>query len=260
MIARVRFMVAVVFFLYWANGALGQGLYWESQTTGIGSTARTTQTYAMPKKMKILNSDGRGMISLAGQEKIITFDTKTKTYREVTFAQMEAAGKAMQAQMQASRAQMEKRMKDMPPEQRSKMEQMLSRYPGADSGKPLVVKNTGETKTIEGHLCTKYVVTDDGKTVLTTWTTKDLKGFDELREDWLAYQKRLEKVGRTFGSAVAEAYAKIEGFPMESEIGEIKIAVTKVEPRSISASEFEVPAGYKKESVNLPKPPPHKPD
>jgi hypothetical protein len=39
---------------------------------------------------------------------------------------------------------------------------------------------------------------------------------------------------------------------METEAGSVKTVVTKVEPRAIPASEFEVPAGYTKESTRLP--------
>ena len=135
------------------------------------------------------------------------------------------------------------------------MEKMLPKAPGAEAAKPsaVVVKNTGETKTVSGHTCTKYVATEDGKTVLVAWTAKDVKGFEGLRGDWLAYQKRLAGTNRTFGSVIADAHAKLEGFPMATEMGDIKTLVTKVEPRTTAASEFEVPAGYTKENVNLPK-------
>jgi hypothetical protein len=39
----------------------------------------------------------------------------------------------------------------------------------------------------------------------------------------------------------------IDGFPMQTEMGDmLKEVVTKVERRSIAASEFEIPEGYKK--------------
>ncbi len=254
---RACIPVTVAFVLAWARVAAGQGLYWESTITGVGNEARTTQTYTMPKMIKIVTSDGKAMILRTDRDKFVTLDTKKDTYREVTFADMEAAGKSMQAKMDAARAEMEKRMKDMSPEQRAMMEKMLPKSPGAEGVKPsaLVVKNTGETKTISGYVCTKYVASEEGKPVLTAWTTKDVKGFEPLRDDWLAYQKRLEKTNRSFGNVMAEAYGKIEGFPMETEIRDIKTVVTKVEPRTTAASEFEIPAGYTKESVPLPKGP-----
>ncbi len=248
--SRGGILVTVVFVVVWTRVAAGQGLYWESTITGVGNEARTTQTYTMPKMIKIVTSDGKTVILRTDQDKFFTIDTKKGTYREITFADMEA-------KMDAARAEMEKRMKDMPPEQRAMMEKMLPESPGAEGAKPsaLAVKNTGETKTISGHVCTKYVASDEGKPILTVWTTKDVKGFEPLRDDWLAYQKRLEKTNRSFGNATAAAYEKIEGFPMETEMHDIRTVVTKVEPRTTAASEFEVPAGYRKEGVPFPKGP-----
>lgn len=255
MTERVRIMVGVLVALVWTNVAWGQGLYWESKTTGIGGDARVAQNYAMPKMVKVVSPDGKSVIIRADQEKFFNLDTKKQTYHEMTFSEVQAAGQAVQTQMEAAKAEMEKQMKAMSPEQRAMMEKMMPKMPGAESTKSaVVVKNSGETKTIAGYTCTKYVATEDGKPVLTVWTTKDVKGFDALREDWLTYQKRIAGTNRNFGGAMVEAYSKIEGFPMETDMGEITTQVTKIESRTTPASEFEVPAGYKKESVNFPKP------
>ncbi len=254
MTERVRMMMGLMVSVAWASVALGQGLYWESQITGLGEV-RVTKSYAMPKMIKVVNLDGQAVIVRADQDKFINVDNSRHTYREMTFAELQAAGQAMEKQMEAAKAQLETQMKSMSPEQRAAMEKMMPKLPGADSGKPVVIKNTGETKTIAGYPCTKYVATEGGKPVITLWTTKDVKGFDALREDWLTFQKRVAGSNRNIGGAAAEAYSKIEGFPMETTTGEVTTQVTKIESRTTPASEFEVPAGYKKESMNLPKPP-----
>jgi hypothetical protein len=257
MTSSMRIRATVIVSAACAHVASAQGLYWETSTTGIGKEARTAQTYAMPKMMKIVNADGHMMILRADRSTFISVDPKRQMYQELTFAEIESASKSMQAPMEAARGEMEKQMKGMSPEQRAMMEKMMPKMPSADTAKssPVVVQNTGETKTLAGHTCTKYVATQDGQTVLVAWTAKDVKGFDALRGDWLEYQKRLTGTNRAFGSALADAYAKIDGFPMETEMDNLKVSVTKVEARTTPATEFEVPAGYKKESVNLPKPP-----
>ncbi len=247
--------IAAVCSLVWAGVAVAQGLYWESKSTGIGKEPQTTQNYAMPKMMRTVGGHGHTFIVRVDQHKVLTVDTDKHTYREMTFDEMETAGKAMQAQMEAARGEMAKRMKEMSPEQRAMMEKMMPNV-AAEQASSVDVKNTGETKIIDGYTCTKYVATAGDKTVLTAWTTKDVKGFDMLRDDWIAYQKRMAGMEHAIGGRIAAAYSKIEGFPMETEFGQIKTVVTKVEPRTIPASEFEVPAGYKKESSNLPKAPP----
>ncbi|HET6272967.1 MAG TPA: DUF4412 domain-containing protein, partial [Bacteroidota bacterium] len=46
---------------------------------------------------------------------------------------------------------------------------------------------------------------------------------------------------------LAEGMKKVDGFPIQTEMGQgITTLVTKVEKRSTPASEFTVPAGYKK--------------
>ena len=253
---RIRIVTGVFVSLAWASVALGQGLYWETKTTGLGNDARVSESFAMPKMMKVINPDGKAVIIRADQDKFITVDNTARTYREMTFAELQATGEAMQTQMEAAKAQMEKQMKSMSAEQRAMMEKMMPKMPGGDAAKAAVVVNkTSDTKTVAGYTCTKYVATESGKPVLTLWTTKDVKGFDTLREDWLTFQKRIAGSNRSAGGAIVDAYTKIEGFPMETVMGDITTQVTKIEARTTPVSEFEVPAGYKKESMNLPKPP-----
>ena len=243
--------------LAWATTAAAEGLYWESTTTGAGTEPRTAKMYAMPKMMKIVLGDGKVMIMRGDQDKFYSFDPAKQTYREFGKAEIESTAKAMQDQMQAAMAQMQQKMKDLSPEQRAMVEKMLPRKPGEAAKSAVAVRDTGETKSISGHMCRKYVATEDGKTVLVAWTTDDVKGFAPLRDDWVRYQNRLTSMNPMLASAASDAYAKIEGFPMETEMGEITTVVTKVESRTTPASEFEVPAGYRKETLNLPNAPMH---
>jgi hypothetical protein len=77
---------------------------------------------------------------------------------------------------------------------------------------------------------------------------KKAGGFDVIRKDWIEFSKRMASLSNTTG--MSEAYSKIDGFPMETDmlLGSTKMVtvVTKIEKRSPSAREFEVPAGYTK--------------
>ena len=256
---RTTVLATLTVAIAWAGTATAQGLYWETTTTGVGTQPRTAQIFAVPKMMKIVQSDGRTVIVRADEDKLITIDPARQTYHEVGIAQLEGATHNAEGQADARRAQMEQRMKDLPPEQRAMIEKMLPSGAGAPGAKPapapVTVKNTGETKTINGYACTKYVATQGDKTVLVAWATKDVKGFEGLRDDWLKFQKRVLALHRMGGSAavgVAEAYEQIEGFPMATEIGPVKTEVTKVEARTIPASDFQAPAGYKQEPLAIP--------
>jgi hypothetical protein len=86
-----------------------------------------------------------------------------------------------------------------------------------------------------------------GKEMATMWVTKDVAGFDNLRKDWMEFGKRMATL--TNMSGLGDAYEKMEGFPMETDMdmmGKMTTVVTKVEKRSTPAGEFAVPAGYTK--------------
>jgi hypothetical protein len=109
------------------------------------------------------------------------------------------------------------------------------------------VVNTGEKKTISGYSCTKFVIKEDGKEVAAVWATKDVKDFEAMRRDMEQFSKRMAAMNPMMGKGTAEGIKSVEGFPIETDMGEsMKEVVTKIEKRSIAASEFEVPAGYKK--------------
>jgi len=233
-----------------AYAATERGLYWENRTTGAGEKVRTAQIYAQPKMMKIVNGGGGTILIRGDQEKLYRIDPKNKTYMVFTLAQIEATAKAVHGQMEAAMEKLQKQAKLLPPDKRAKMEKMMKDLAGsADDDISVTVKNTGESKSISGYTCTKYVATSKGKTVLTAWATKDVPGFERLRDDWLVYQKRLMASSPGAAADVIAAYAKIEGFPMETDIGNVKTVVTKVEPRTLSPAEFEVPAGYVEEKL-----------
>jgi len=240
-------MRLTVLAVLWASAAVAQGLYWETTTTGIGTQPRTAKIYAAPKMMKIVQADGHTVVVRSDEDKLITIDTAKQTYHEINIAGLEGVAQATQPQLDAARAQMEQRMKNLPPEQRAMMEKMMPNL-GAGKSAPVTVNRTGETKTIAGYPCTKYVAKQGDKIILVAWTTKDVKGFDALRDDWVKFQKRMSAMSRA-GSETADAYASIEGFPMATEMGSIKTEVTTVEPRAIPASDFQIPAGYKLEPL-----------
>lgn len=240
--SRVLF-IALCLAVLFAGAAFSQGLYWESTTTGgpMGDKAIVAQNFAMPKMFKIVNAT-TVMILRMDQEKVYTIDPQKKTYSEMTFAEMEQAAQKAGEKM----AELKEKFKDMPPEQRKKMEAITSMLGGGTEA-AVEISSSGEKKTVSGFNCTKYVMTRSGKELMTFWVTKDVTGFDNLRKDWMEFGKRMAAV--TNMSGLGEAYQKIDGFPMETDMnmmGKSTTVVTKVEKRSTPVSEFSVPAGYTK--------------
>lgn len=235
--------------------AFAQGLYWQSKTTGtVGEFS--SETFAIPKKMKVVHQGGDGSIIIVrlDREVIWTLNPAKKEYSEMTFAQMEDMAKKAGGKMDAAMARMREQMRNMPEEQRKMVEKMMgSKMPGmsAESDAPVQVDNTGEKKTIAGFGCTKYVVRQGDQVLSTLWVTKDVKGFAELAEDWKAFSRRMAALAQRFAKELSEASLRIDGFPIQSEVGGVVTTVTKLERRATPASEFEIPSGYKKVKSHL---------
>jgi hypothetical protein len=235
--------------------AFGQGLYWQSKTTGtVGEFS--SETFVIPKKMKVVNEgdDGSIIIVRLDRELIWTVHPQKKEYSEMTFAQMEEVAKKAGGKMDAAMAKMREEMRNMPEEQRKMMEKMMGdKMPGmlAESDTPVQVDKTAEKKSIAGFSCVKYVVRRGDQVLSTLWVTKDVKGFSEVAEDWKAFSRRMAALAQRFGKELAEATKQIDGFPMQSEVGGVVTTVTKLERRATPAGEFDIPSGYKKVKSDL---------
>jgi GLPGLI family protein len=246
--ARVKCCLALLALLLMAGRAAAQGLYYETTLVGgpfgKGSEA-VTKTFLMPRMMKVMNSqDEDFMIFRLDKEKMISVDTKAKTYWEQTFAELEQAAKAASGRMEKQMAEMQKYLKDLPEEQR-KMVEGMSGTSMSKLGDVKVTKSP-ETKTIGGFACTKFVAKEGEKVLMTIWATRDVKGFEAMRKDYESVTRRMTAVNSTFTKGLVDAMLKIEGFPIRTEWGEMTSTVTKLEQRSTPESAFTVPAGYTK--------------
>jgi hypothetical protein len=228
-----------------AVSATGQGLVWESVTKGgpAGQGETPSTTVMMPGMMKHVTENGTTIIVRLDQEKMYSINPGEKSYWVMTFAEMEQMMKAATARMNAMKGQMEEQMKNMPPEQREMVEKMMGVTAGG-SKEAVSIKATGKTKTLLGYKSTQYVARQGDKDMMTMFVTKGIGEFDGMRRDWEQFNKRLLSMGGGFAEGMAEAYTKIEGFPMEMEIMGATTTVTKLEKKSTPPSEFEVPAGY----------------
>lgn len=172
---RVRFQL---------GGALGKML---NMFGGKGAREGVTSTVAVKGDRKATLSDTAGQIIDLAEEKIYDLDLKKKTYKVTTFAEL-------RKQMEDARREAEKNAR----EQASEPAQPVEKDPDAKEYEvDFDVKNTAETRTINGFNTTKSVVTitvrekaktldQSGGLVMTTdlWmtpgapSTKDLADFD----------------------------------------------------------------------------------
>ncbi|MDZ7331188.1 MAG: DUF4412 domain-containing protein [candidate division KSB1 bacterium] len=213
---------------------------------------KTEQHKAFYKSGKFKSADltnGEDMILRFDKELMWTVNHKEKSYTEMTFADMQKGMTDMQSAMQQE-------MKKMSPEERKAMEQML----GKDLGKmftdqslfEISFKKTGKTKMILGYDCEQVFFNLDDEPIMEMWLTSKLN----MGSEWVDIY---EKLGMMKVKLSSEA-RKLRGLPLltkiNSETGMVKIEIitetTRVVKTSISDSEFEVPRGYTKKSLETP--------
>jgi hypothetical protein len=215
-----------------AFSATGQGLYVESKSS---SGDKIEKFWHRPHMFRSIEDEGKVTVIRLDKGLIYSIDPEKKTYSEVSFSEMNEMREKIATMMK-------KRMEKMPPEQRKMLEGKMGDL--KERANRYDVSTTGETKTISGFTCTKYLVKHQGGETETVWAADGIGGgMESLRQDMEEFLKRVSMSMGT-GKARTEWYTEIHGFPIQTENrGSIK-TVTKIEQRSVSASDFEVPAGY----------------
>jgi len=172
---------------------------------------------------------------------------------------------------------LEQMLAGFPPEQRKMWEeqmkqaqQMPKSAPIENMHKPVVsIKKTGSNDVIAGHKTDKYTVNVDGDKYHEIWIASDISMDDEMKklrlDKFHLMMNRMEKcmnsseeeMGMMADPLDSPEYKKLteKGFVMREvnytggfsgpEDDERK-EVVSLEKKSISASEFKIPAGYKK--------------
>jgi GLPGLI family protein len=225
-----------------AVAASAQGLHWKSTSKAMGREMNN-EFFFMPKMVKTVSDNGEVTLLRVDKKMIYTVNAKEKQYSETSFNEVDSLVAKMSSRTDAASAKMNERMKNLPEAQRKMMEQMMG---GAGKEAPAVTKNTGEEKKIAGYNCTKYIIMQGEKEVITVWETQDIKEFAGMRKDFEEFSKRMMGRMPGMGAAIGELM-KLQGFAMETQFGTMMTqSVTSMEKKSTPASEFEVPSGYTK--------------
>lgn len=134
-------------------------------------------------------------------------------------------------------------------------EEMAGEMKGARKGKksPVNVKKTGKTETILGYACDEYIINEGDE-------EKDIWGTGKLGDLYDGFMKAFGQLSRKNQGHGMEGWQselmKLKIFPLKSATktkGDVTSSeeVTKIEKKSLSASLFEVPADYKKTSLDF---------
>ena len=154
----------------------------------FGRNMKTT-TRVSGDKMRSDAADSAQIVDLTG-EKIYELDTKKKTYRVTTFAEMK---KKMEQALAQAKAAPKREGKEAPPQASTSMD--------------VKVSETGNQQTIRGYACKQYLMQMDLKvkdekskqegaleSLMELWLTKDAPGTQEIHE---FYKKMASKLGTT---------------------------------------------------------------
>ncbi len=212
---------------------------------------------------------GKGeMIFRGDRREMIVVDHDEKTYVVIDEAAMAHLGGAISE----AEAAMAEAMKNLPEKQRKELEKMMKggMMPGAQAARPKTeVKRTGERETKAGYPCAKYDVLRDGQKTRELWVTDwdNLEGGDEAREAFTAladfFAEMLASLPQDglLGGALAGGdnmfaeMKEIDGFPIVSrgfdDDGSLEEESTlrSATRRTLDPTEFEPPAGYKRQSM-----------
>lgn len=240
--AGQRTILVIALLLSIAVVAAAQGLHWKSTTTAMGKDMNN-EFYFMPKMVKTVSDKGEVVILRIDKQLIYTLSPAEKQYSETTFDDFDRLMDKMADKTKGASDKMKEKMKNMPEAQRKMMEGMMA---GLGKETPAETKSTGEQKTIAGYKCTKYLIVQGEKELMTVWTTQDVKEFAGMKKDFEEFSKRMTGKMPGMGSAV-EQLMKLPGFALETQFGTMMTqTVTSIEKRSTPASEYEIPAGYTK--------------
>ncbi|MCW8929498.1 MAG: hypothetical protein OQL19_04590 [Gammaproteobacteria bacterium] len=185
-------------------------------------------------------------------------DMAQKKY--LAMSEKDIAEQANQAkkQMDTMRQNMMDRMKDMPPEQKKQVEQMMNNHlsrVNAQKNPPKVEqKNTSKTETISGIECTVHESYIDGiKNSELCVASPDNMGLDGQDAQALmamqGFMKRMQKVAQTMmGNSAASA--DIQGIPLRTKLfapdGSVKLEtqLKSITTDGISSDKMSIPADF----------------
>jgi hypothetical protein len=235
----------------------------------LGAEGTRTLQYVSKNRLKTVG-DGNTFIMDFAKNLFIATDQEHRVYWSGTVdAYVQEVKTFQQAANDLAREQMEEAMKEMPPDQRKSVEDLLQQMGGSNTALPsppaakrptVKVEPTTETAAIAGQHATRIMVYADDKPYQEVWLVKGLTLKADLDLKRLrGIQAQLTQAimaGIPSRQAVEEdpAYEQLfeQGYPIKIvELGEggepeSVTEVVRLDKRDIPEREFQVPEGYRR--------------
>lgn len=228
------------------------GVVIESTDQGPGGSAPTRSKALVGADRVRVEADGRVMIWRADKQVLWVLDPEERSYLEMTKQGMGAMADAMK-QAQAA-------MADLPPEQRAMVESMMRQGGGAPAAPkdPIAWTPNGAADTVGGRACVGYDGKRGGKLEQTICAAPFAAlGFSE--SDFGALEQLAEFMKGLTGPMAQHQVqglpdADVPGLPVRAVIkgagGDHVHEVVRLEKVAVEPSQFEVPAGFTKQSMD----------
>jgi hypothetical protein len=267
---RARYcMVLWTVGLWFPTAAWAGWIIEQIEYANLGAEATRTIQYIAKNRLKTVSDNNTFMMDFT-KNLFMAADHENRVYWSGTVNEyVQEVNAFQQAANDLAREQMEEAMKEMPPDQRKTMEDLLQQMRSAVTSAPsqaaskrpeVKVVQTAETATLAGHPTTKRMVYADGKPYQEVWIAKGLT----LKAD--LDLKRLRGLQAKLTQAIMTdlpsrqpveedpAYERLfeQGYPMKIvELGEggdpeSVTEVVRLEKRDIPEQEFQVPEGYRR--------------
>ncbi len=247
---------------------ISAGVIYEVESTyGDTATKAGIAVEGLNMKMDVASGDrdwNGDMLFHAKDREMIIVDHDKKSYFVIDEEQMrKLAGTVNQAM-----ASMEQALASLPEGQRAKMEQMMKgRMPDMGAPRePSELRKTGETDTINGYPCVKYIVIRGGTKERELWVTgwDNVAGgsevanvFYEMGAFMTEMLDSLPKMGSgaSLGDATYEHMKEMNGFPVRTlEYGDDGVfdgQTTLLSSKEVDhdPADFEPPKKYKRKDM-----------
>jgi hypothetical protein len=256
-IVKTTTLIAAVVLTAARLGAADGVLIVEKHTSSTG-TAETSQIQIEKTRM-------RAERGIAGRPQVIVFDSdaqvirmidpERKTYREMTKADVDRIA----SQMSGAMAQMQEQMKNLPPEQRERMEALMRGRGLAGTAAVKTEYRRNGTDKVGKWTCDKYDgYKKDEKvseicTVAPATLGLTLADFDITKQAAQFFQQLAPQTGEQQMFSIGGADQGFSGIPVRSVVTvgqrQITTEVTEVTRKTFPSDSYAVPAGFQKQEL-----------
>jgi hypothetical protein len=255
-IKSLAVIILITLFLF---SSLTAGVYIQGEDTHkMHQEKNTTKIFVDKNRLRVETGENdNDMVIIFREDKNLFWmvDMKKKEYREMTKDDV----KKMKAKIDEGMKQIEEQMKNLPPEQRKMMEQMMPAQMNIKKIERPVYTKAGKNIKVKKWNCTHYIGEVNGKKKQEVWTI----GWDELGID-ADEMKVFRDMGQFFSSLAPdmtdvfkigdkewEKNGGFAGMPVKSinfEEGKVssEFEINEISKKDFSAAIFEVPAGFEK--------------